>query len=309
MHLRFALPATTLALALLAAVPLPAQIPVDGRCNIFGAGHAVPPDPGGGGPGLPPVEIAVPETAGILTLSASGMVGCCGPNGPMNPPDGGASYDTSILGWDGIAGIAMTGRQMALVGVFVGPDEPRDPTPPGLSFVSIDFAELRPELRQPFFIGDGSNSTGLQLFHVPPGATRLFLGFADSRSFQGLPGWFDDNVGRVDVTGIAFTPRSYRLEMSSLAGGQVGSASVLGGSPGATQYLVMSRFGLGVTGVPALGVDLALGQPRLLRSGPADPAGTIGWTGTVPAGAAGRTLYFQAAESGQVTNVIIRTVL
>ena len=61
---------------LLVAAPLSAQT-VDGRANIYGSGHAAPEDPGGGGPGLLPVEVAVPEDAGWFTVGGvTGQVGC-----------------------------------------------------------------------------------------------------------------------------------------------------------------------------------------------------------------------------------------
>ena len=41
---------------------------------------------------------------------------------------------------------------------------------------SRDFTELRPKLKQAFFIGDGKNSQGArQKFVAPTGATRLYL--------------------------------------------------------------------------------------------------------------------------------------
>lgn len=68
----------------------------------------------------------------------------------------------------------------ALVGVFLDDNQPNlTPAPPRLDFrtaASRDFNELRPQLKQLFFIGDGRNSSGAhQEFIVPPGATRLYL--------------------------------------------------------------------------------------------------------------------------------------
>ncbi|MAW59287.1 MAG: hypothetical protein CMJ94_00475 [Planctomycetes bacterium] len=293
---------------LLVAAPLSAQT-VDGRANIYGSGHAAPEDPGGGGPGLLPVEVAVPEDAGWFTVGGvTGQVGCCGPNGAMNGADGGSLYNTGVQAWDGIASIGGTGRQMFLVGVFVGPDEPADPAPTGLSFSNYDFAELSPALRQPFFIGDGQAAGAQQIFHVPPGATRLFLGFADSFSFNGLPGYYDDNVGSLTVSGLAFATRPYRVDVSTLVAGQQGTATVTGGTPSALQAVTYSLVGIGSTSVPALGVDLALEAPRLAFKGAADGSGARSWNFQVPASAVGRTLYIQAAEAGATTNVVIRQI-
>jgi hypothetical protein len=57
-----------------------------------------------------------------------------------------------------------------------------------------------------FYIGDGmtgfNNPTGaLQTFAPPTGATRLFLGFADSfTNFSGAWGAYGDNGGSLNVT-------------------------------------------------------------------------------------------------------------
>lgn len=293
---------------LIATAPLSAQS-VDGRANIYGSGHAVPEDPGGGGAGILPVEVAVPEDAGWFTVAGvTGQVGCCGPNGAMNDADGGSAFSTGVLGWDGIASISGSGRQMFLVGVFVGPAEPSDPAPAGLSFSNYDFAELSPALRQPFFVGDGQYSGGQQQFNVPPGATRLFLGFADSSSFNGLPGYYDDNVGSLTVSGLAFSTRPYRVDVSTLVAGQQGTAMVTGGTPSALQAVTYSVVGIGSTNVPALGVDLALEAPRLAFKAKADAAGDRSWNFQVPASAVGLTLYIQAAEPGATTNVVIRPI-
>jgi hypothetical protein len=64
----------------------------------------------------------------------------------------------------------------------------------------VSFPELRPQLGQSFFIGDGltgTDSGSQQRFLVPPGATTLYLGFADGYRFQGTPGWYADNTGNV----------------------------------------------------------------------------------------------------------------
>lgn len=68
----------------------------------------------------------------------------------------------------------------ALVGIFLGPDQPDlTPAPASLDFSSDNsrnFTQLKPQLKQIFFIGDGQTDAGLaQQFVVPAGATRLFL--------------------------------------------------------------------------------------------------------------------------------------
>jgi hypothetical protein len=77
--------------------------------------------------------------------------------------------------------------------------EPTDPAPLALDFTNnTSFEEISPLLKQTFFIGDGltgSGSGNIQRFLVPNQATRLFLGFADGATIQGLPGHYSDNGG------------------------------------------------------------------------------------------------------------------
>lgn len=88
----------------------------------------------------------------------------------------------------------------SLIGVFLDAGQP-DLTPaPGIALdfstlASRDFATLAPQLKQPFFIGDGlmNDLTTVQAFQAPAGASRLFLGTMDGF------GWFN-NVGSLRVT-------------------------------------------------------------------------------------------------------------
>jgi hypothetical protein len=182
------------------------MLTVSAQANIFGAGHAVPPAPGGGGGGVLPSAVSfTPDSNLVLTFSSvTGSVSCCsGGGGTFNAPDGGllASGTTDITSFNGIAGIIHTNRTMFLVGVFLDNTEPSDPAPARLSFSDPeDFTDLSPALGQVFFIGDGLTDTGgtVQRFHVPAGATRLFLGFADAINFgnpTSPPGFYSDNVG------------------------------------------------------------------------------------------------------------------
>jgi len=115
-------------------------------------------------------------------------------------PDGGGSAGFGMHGAEnGLSGVRTPWN--GLLGVFVGPDDPRDKgsPPAALDFSSAQatmFETLAPELRQVFFVGDGLTGTGdgkPQVFTVPAGATRLFVGPSDGS------GWFN-NVGEFDVT-------------------------------------------------------------------------------------------------------------
>jgi hypothetical protein len=127
---------------------------------------------------------SVPITAGtVLSFSVTGAVA----NGPFQlvSADGIDTYVVSRApgAENGISDI--TAPINSLIGVFLDDSLPGNFAPPAtLDFstpASRDFVWLYPQLRQPFFIGDGKDATGgVQQFVVPAGATRLFLGTMDS---------------------------------------------------------------------------------------------------------------------------------
>ena len=184
------------------------KLVVPGSANVFGAGHIIPPAPAGGGAGTAPPSYSFSAASGteVLTFpSITGQVVCDRDHFPANGPDGGphAGGSTDLWSCAGISGLKNKHATMFLVGVFLDDKEPSDPAPPSLDFNrSTSFAEVYPALRQTFFIGDGMTGTGsgeLQRFHVPAGATRLFLGFADGWASHGRPGWYGDNAGSLTV--------------------------------------------------------------------------------------------------------------
>lgn len=186
---------------LVAFAILGSAVTVSGQANIFSAGHAFQPQPGGGGGGVPAVELAVSGGSYVEFTSVTGLTNCCSAS-PNTGPDGGGG-GTSINSTDGISGI-IGPTQMFLVGVFLDATEPAGAGPAILDFNSIgtNFTDLSPLLNQTFWIGDGLTGTGsgsLQKFHAPTGATRLFLGIADAFSFGGNAGWYDDNTGAYEV--------------------------------------------------------------------------------------------------------------
>jgi hypothetical protein len=199
--------ATCWVLGIFAVIPLARaqEVSVPGASNIFGAGHSVPPAPGGGGAGLLPVMIPIPphqpgETQSVQFPSVTGEISCCSPTGFWNGPDGAQyEYGTDIYSYGGISGLIDADAMMFLAGVFVTDAEPSDPAPARLDFsngqIGTSFLELSPALNQTFFIGDGYADRALQVFHVPEGATRLFLGVLDAQDFMNWPGYYDDNVG------------------------------------------------------------------------------------------------------------------
>ena len=198
--------AAPLVLGAVLAGPAMAQVTVPGQANIYGAGHDVPPAPGGGGGGVLPTLVGLPPGTG-RTVTFTGVTGeldygpCCPPNGPDGVEVSDA-FPAPI--WDGLAGTDLPVRARFLVGVFLDDTEPADPAPERLVFADGAFASLAPGLRQIFFVGDGLTGTeegAEQVFAVPDAATRLFLGVQDRfDSDPNVPGYYGDNSGAVELT-------------------------------------------------------------------------------------------------------------
>jgi hypothetical protein len=115
--------------------------------------------------------------------------------------DNGAGGDglgpTDITSYEGISGIVHGRNGMFLVGVFLTDTAPSDPAPPRLDFTWRDRPGLlAPRIAQTFMVGDGKD----RAYRIPPGATRLYLGFADAYLYEGPPGWYGNNGGKLTVT-------------------------------------------------------------------------------------------------------------
>ena len=134
----------------------------------------------------------------VSHTAASGQPGSSGPDGD----------DTLIL--DVPAALGLAGLRMpagALLGVFLSDTTNTGTAPGALDFTtapSRDFDRLSPALFQPFFVGNGlrEDGTTLQEFEVPAGATRLFLGIADTDGWASNGGAFDATVEQevADIT-------------------------------------------------------------------------------------------------------------
>src|SRR5262249_40083407 len=127
-----------------------------------------------------------------------------------NGPDGGNEITggTDVLSFGGISGVRDAEHYSFLTGVFLDANEPTGDGPDRLDFsaaaLTETFSELSPALGQTFFIGDGLTPGGdHQVFHVPTGATRLALGFADGFAFTGMPGFYDDNGGAFTLDSVS----------------------------------------------------------------------------------------------------------
>lgn len=137
------------------------------------------------------------QSGRTVMIRATGAVNK-GPNFPLAGPDGDLTEIAGkIVG--GEHGMSdLVAPKNSLIGVFLGPDAPDlSPTPDGLNFGSAntrEFQELRPDLKQPFFMGDGQSGGRTQRFIAPEGATRLFLGTMDGVGWYNNGGVFSVEV-------------------------------------------------------------------------------------------------------------------
>lgn len=171
--------------------------------DIYGSGHTTVPNtiyPGT----LPPSANFVAGPNEILKFSSvTGTVGCNfsitnGPDGTCYP-----GVSTTVTSYGGISGISVDQANMFLVAVFLDSTEPTGAGPSVLAYnygtpggLNTTDATFSPALDQVFFVGDGLTGTGTgseQVFNVPTGADRLYLGFADS--FDSVPSYYADDVG------------------------------------------------------------------------------------------------------------------
>ena len=180
-------------------------VTVPGAGNLWLAGmpDGTPSLFGDSAPANSPAQVlGLTITPGVsLSFSATGQVSHGPPSDPLiqtSGPDGG----TNILSHDygpenGISDIQAPIN--ALLGVFLGPNQPDQSAPPSaLDFstaASQDYLSLAPQLQQVFFIGDGLTSVGqIQEIVIPASATRLFLGPMDASQYNNNEGSFTVQV-------------------------------------------------------------------------------------------------------------------
>jgi hypothetical protein len=196
------------------------NVKIDSRCNIFAAGMPQVPEMSGGA-GILPVKVQLSGASAVMLSQVTGEVSCAF---SFYGAEGGdcAGGDTILDAFGSISGIVHHKRTMFVVGVFLG-DAPPDTAPDRLDFTDRDnLSEFVPQLGQVFFVGDGLNSARQQQqFIVPKGATAVYLGFADGSSFQGEPGFYDDNKGTISAMVTLINK-----ETSANAGAYAGSTGV-----------------------------------------------------------------------------------
>jgi hypothetical protein len=201
------------------------NLTIPANAEIHGAGNAGLPD----GSGVMPTLINLPTNALMVVISnVSGLISLNGGSGSNNA-DGvevsGSGYPSqSYAGpYGGISGITIPGAG-AIIGVFETASAPTGSAPASLDFTVIgtNFSSYAPALWQTFYVGDGLTGTGIgpeQLFMIPAGATRLYLGITDASGFNGSPGGYGDNKGAFTASVVAYVPDPVLLSPQAGAGG------------------------------------------------------------------------------------------
>ena len=180
-------------------------------------------------PDQSPIQVVEfdPITQSTLTFSATGEVSN-GVGYPLAGPDGNGEalvfhLDGAEMGAGAENGISDIRAPLnALVGVFLGPEQPNlTPAPDGFDFSSPssqNYLSLSPLLKQVFFVGDGITDAGEhQQVIVPNGATQVLLGTMDGISWNDNSGVFSVQVtglGEADEL-IGFVEGSATLDLSS----------------------------------------------------------------------------------------------
>jgi hypothetical protein len=167
---------------------------VDANYEISGAGYKAVTT--SDGTGALPHKIALPAGSTSITFAIDGgsikkrrcTAACITIDGgnTYNDADGvGNGYSANLKLDESISGI-----QSPTLGFVTGVFESGAPTgeaPATLDFNTIgtDFTSLSPVLQQLFFIGDGltgDGAGGVQVFYVPSGAKKLYLGITDDNN-------------------------------------------------------------------------------------------------------------------------------
>ncbi|HXM19000.1 MAG TPA: hypothetical protein VN934_09330 [Candidatus Tumulicola sp.] len=195
----FALAFALLSWAVAQAAGAPTTLTVKATADIYSAGLATADKERGGT--LPP-SVPVMPGAKVTILSTSGKIGCCGTLSTMWGPQGGNQFNgTTVTPARGISGIRHASKEMFVVGLFASGTASSGAGPRTLDVtLAASNASVSPALYQVFYIGAGKTATGDKLvIKAPAGATRLYLGFADASAFNGTPGAYVDNPGKVTI--------------------------------------------------------------------------------------------------------------
>lgn len=134
----------------------------------------------------------------------------------------------------------------------------------------------------------------------------------DGDRFGAVSSFGEDLDGEMFIldlfSGVYRIVTKMQLDVPQLVAGQQAQFSVSGATPNARVLLLYSREGTARTRVPRFDVTLALRRPEVAGMLEADAEGNASLTGTLPPGSRGRTLWFQAAEIGNTSDVSRRVV-
>jgi len=144
---------------------------------------------------------------------------------------------------------------------------------------------------------------------------QICIGFTNDVSYYSYVyffGAYGSPTGPPPELIIETGPGGFNLAVSPdpLVAGQTGTFTATNGDANVNTYLAYSLVGSGSTYVPFLNVTLDLTAPK--QGGPtvvSDPSGTAVWNLTVPAGAAGRNVWLQAVQYGNVSNLVATSIL
>jgi len=115
------------------------------------------------------------------------------------------------------------------------------------------------------------------------------------------------NRSEATCMGLGFT---LAINPDPLISGQNAGFVATNGTPNTNTYLAYSLVGPGSTFVPFLNVTLGLASPK--QAGGvmvSDPAGMATWNLFIPPAGAGKSVWFQAAQFGNVSNVVATRIL
>jgi hypothetical protein len=242
-----------------ASSPAQAQtLKVDSNYEISGAGYKAVTT--SDGTGALPHKIALPKGSTSVTFAIDGGTikkGRC--TAPCITIDGGNTYNDADGVGDGYSANlqpdeSISGIQSPTLGFVTGVFESGPPTgeaPATLDFNTIgtNFSSLSPELQQLFFIGDGLTGDGtgsVQVFYVPSGAKKLYLGITDVCNGNGPPSCYGDNSGDF-VVSYAISTESGTPAVKKIAPtkGKVGASVSIWG------YNLLNAMAVTFNGVPA----------------------------------------------------------
>ncbi|MDP6962728.1 MAG: PQQ-dependent sugar dehydrogenase [Planctomycetota bacterium] len=159
-----------------------------------------------------------------------------------------------------------------------------------------------------FFTDSCSQDLWSFRFNETTGAVN---GYVDHTAESGVQG-SNTSLG-TDANGEVYVCRSSKiyklvpaemyLNVPNLQVGIPTSISVSAGNPNAPTYLAYSFHGLGNTPITQLGIALSLSQPGLAATSTSNASGSVSYSVTPPPFLFGRTVWMQAVQNNNTSNV------